>query len=688
MKKIIAVILILSLMLGMLSLSYAEYQPEFVKVKLDGKLTQVKEVNVLVNGEPIKSDVPSVIYEGRTLVPVRFVANYLNADVEWFQDDREVEINTADRQIVIKIDSPKVVIDGQVKDMPYNIPPKIINSRTMVPLRFVSEALGFEVGWDQKNWAAIIKFEEEKITGIDIDDKEGLPKIVLDTTGPITHKAMYLEDPYRLVIDVPNSNLSLIDNDLNGEKLFEKEVNKYPIKEIRASQFSINPDTTRLVIELDRYVGYNIQNSQDNKKLTISFENQLEDITLEEIDGREAVVIHNTNKPEYNMMRLANPDRIVIDMLDSFLEDKNYEYDIHNDYIKGVRTSQFEPDSFYDTKDKIVRVVLDIEDLDERPNFETEILDNRLIVYVDDSKIDGIDYKMENGEALISIESDRQTKYYASYDRNRNTMEIEAPKDKINIKDGVELVDDELVKDIKVEGQGDFKRISIRFKDDISYDIKSASITDDIEIGFMKDNQQLPGEQGHRDKIIVIDPGHGGKHPGTIAPTTGYKEKELTLKVALKLEKRLKELGFKTVLTRDKDEYVGLYERTDIANDADADAFVSIHFNAMPSTSEGYKDIAGIQTLYCPAYNSDVKQGDNYPFAETMHNALLKGLGMNDKGILKKPTIVVVRESKMVAALVELGFVTNPAEEKKIVTDKYHDEAVEALANGLLEYFK
>ncbi len=682
MKQIVVIVVVLALILGFIPLGdvvYAVEEPEYVNVRVDGKNINVKKINILINGQPIDSDVPPVLYKERTLVPIRFVAQHLNAKISWSQEKYEATIETENKKIVLKIDSSEVMINGKKTKLPYNVPAKLINDRTMVPLRFVSEALGFEIGWNAETWTGFIDFPEQEVVDISVDDGgDYLPKIVIETTGMIAHKVTELESPYRIVIDVLNTRLDLDDEDkLDDRGLLNTEINKYPIKEIRASQFSNDPHITRLVVELDRFVGYTINTSDDNKNLEISFINKVKDISVETIDDRTGIVIKNTNTPEYNVLRLSNPDRIVLDLLDSFLVNDKYEYNIETDFVNKIRTSQFKPDSLYNPDDKIVRVVFDVKEFDNRPNLSTELKDNKLIVFIDNKDIQNFQYEKTDTGGQLRIDAVKETKYYTDYDKKENKLQIRVHKDNVDLYDGMKLVNDELVRSIAIEEVGEFKNIDIRLKKDIIYDILSDTRDDKIRINFAGKSDNYNG------KLVVIDAGHGGKDPGAISPTYKYKEKDMNLDVARKLESKLQALGFKTLMIRDDDRYVGLYDRANIANAYDGDVFVSIHFNAAENSS-----IAGIQTLYCPSYLSDVKQDDNFPFAEAVHTQLLEELGLADKRIERRPKIVVVRETKMPAALVELGFLTNPQEEKRIVTNKYREEAAEAIANGIVNYFK
>ncbi|EOD00472.1 N-acetylmuramoyl-L-alanine amidase family protein [Caldisalinibacter kiritimatiensis] len=679
MRKIVAIILTIVLLLSMVQGVFADNEtkePEKIEVRVDGKTIMVKKINVLINGEQMKSDVPAMLYDSRTLVPVRFVTEYLGGEVGWDAENYQVSLDIGDKNILLTIDSSKVIIDGEEKKLPYDVPAKIINDRTMVPIRFVAEELGCEVSWDPETWTAIVGMKEE-VTDIIVEKKESvLPKVTIKTTGKVEYDEILLEEPYRLVIDIPYTKLNISNEELLDSKgTVNIKVDEYPIKNVRASQFSYEPDITRIVIDLEQFIGYKIE-TEDNG-LQLSFVNKVKDIELEEVEDREGIVIYNTNLPEYNIMRLSNPDRIVVDLMTSLLDSEKLKYDIETDYVKGIRTSQFESDNLYNSEDKIVRVVLDVKENEERPNFMTAIEENKLILYVDDKDFEPINYENDDIYKRLTIKLNKPTTYNVNYSEESKVMEIKMLKDNIDIMTGMQLINDEYINYILVEEQGDYKTITIKYNQNITYKIDSKAEDEEIALKFMGKDERF------KDKLIIIDAGHGGKDPGATAPTFKVLEKELNLRVAKELNERLKAAGFKTLMIRETDKYIGLYERADIANESNGDLFISIHFNAHPN-----QDIKGIQTFYCPSYESTVKSEDNFPVANAIHQEVLKALNANDMGIRRRPELVVVRETKMVAALVELGFLTNPEEEKKILTEEYQEKAVEGMLNGIIRYFE
>lgn len=185
-----------------------------------------------------------------------------------------------------------------------------------------------------------------------------------------------------------------------------------------------------------------------------------------------------------------------------------------------------------------------------------------------------------------------------------------------------------------------------------------------------------------KDKVIAIDPGHGGHEPGAGGPT-GLKEKDVNLDIALLTADLLRQNGANVVLTRSGDTFVSLEERPLIAARAGADLFISIHNNANPSSSKH-----GTSTYYRRdnISGTGVSQADNRLLAETIQSELLRSLGRHNLGV-KQANFVVLRAATMPAVLLEISFVTNPQEEQLLKQDSYKAKAAEAITRGISNYF-
>lgn len=174
-------------------------------------------------------------------------------------------------------------------------------------------------------------------------------------------------------------------------------------------------------------------------------------------------------------------------------------------------------------------------------------------------------------------------------------------------------------------------------------------------------------------KRVTIDPGHGGEDPGGTGPS-GTEEKDITLALALKLQKLMRESGMEVQMTRTDDMQIQLRPRVAIGDEFDSDVFISIHTNAIANPK-----INGIETYYFTP--------QSLPLARAVHRQLVNKLGRPDRGV-RRNNFVVVKYNKMPACLVEIGYLTNPTEEKLLKSPAYQQKAAEAILAGVQDYFR
>lgn len=654
---------------------------------ISGKEYELKPVNLMMGGQDVISDVPAVLFEGRTLVPIRFIVENLEAEIDWDQEqwakgDRKVRIVKDDKEIILEIDKADVLVNGEKYTLPDGVPCKLFNSRTMVPLRFVTEQLGMEVGWIGETTTVTIDKPLQYIEGISYDTSKKFPEIRIKTTGEVETSAFLLEGSEvggedRLVVDIPNTKLQIEDQlvvDENG--LIQIDIYERGIKGIRASQFSVEPLQTRLVVDLDEQKGYETIYDEESKELIIRFINTVRNVKIDKVYDVDTVVIKTSEEPIYNIMFLDG--KVVVDVLNSLLKYDAEPLDVNQGGINKVRFAQFKPDQNYDPDDKISRIVVDLEENITNEDVYIEHVENEIFVYVSGNPLEGLDYFKEDVNiAKLTINTDIETEYAKRYDEDDRELTIKVAKDKANLDELDVDIDDNIIESIKVDDKrsNDYYYVNIRLaKGTKPLDYTNNNTTNQIEFSFVNDKLI---ESKYNNRLVVIDPGHGGHDPGALSPRLRVKEKDVVLETSLKLKKLLEQEGFKVYMTRDDDTYIGLYDRTTIANELGADIFVSVHANAHSKSS-----IEGVQVLYYP-----YDKRDNKTFADMMRNALVRELGAPNKGIIERPNLVVPRESKMPAVLLELGFLTNPKEEQLLSTSEYRQKCAEATFKGIIEYF-
>ena len=173
---------------------------------------------------------------------------------------------------------------------------------------------------------------------------------------------------------------------------------------------------------------------------------------------------------------------------------------------------------------------------------------------------------------------------------------------------------------------------------------------------------------------VFIDAGHGGTDPGALG--YGYRESDLNLQVAKKVESKLKSKGIDVKMSRNSDIFYSLSERAEMANDYGADAFVSIHQNSAEAKSAN-----GIETYY------NRKKEEDRPLSNDIQTQVISQTGANNRGV-KNAEFTVLVKSEMISALVECGFITNESEVKKLSDPSYQDKLATGIADGIEEYLK
>jgi len=223
-----------------------------------------------------------------------------------------------------------------------------------------------------------------------------------------------------------------------------------------------------------------------------------------------------------------------------------------------------------------------------------------------------------------------------------------------------------------------------------------------------------------KNKVIVIDAGHGGKDPGAVGYKK-YREKIVVMQVAAKVKKILKERGYRVYMTRERDKFVKLSNRTAYANKKNADIFISIHANAVGEKNA--RKVNGIESYFLsPSKSSraekvaekensaDISEMNRYgkntflnflnhhkilasnKLAIDLQRGMLGSLNkhyknVKDGGVREGPFWVLVG-AQMPAVLVEVGFISHPREAKRLVNSKYQNKLALGMANGIDRYFQ
>ena len=223
-------------------------------------------------------------------------------------------------------------------------------------------------------------------------------------------------------------------------------------------------------------------------------------------------------------------------------------------------------------------------------------------------------------------------------------------------------------------------------------------------------NPSLAQQLGLSVKTIVIDPGHGGKDPGAVSQAR--QEKQIVLNLSKTLRDILVKKGYNVRLTRETDVHIPIRKRTQFATDQKADLFISIHANGSI-----HRKAAGIETYYLALasdesaritamrenagaeYNmkeldalvgrilKESKSTESRRLAELIQTQLTSGKQVKNRGVKRAPMVILIG-TKVPAVLVEVGFISNPQEGKKLMTKAYQRQLAISIAKGIEQYIK
>ncbi|SFI11054.1 N-acetylmuramoyl-L-alanine amidase [Tindallia magadiensis] len=704
-----------------------------IRAEVDERMVDIPVVQMTMDGEAIASDVPPVLLQHqeqyRTLVPVAVIAEKTGATVSWDGEKRQVKIETEDKEINLTIDSANVEVNGERKILPSQVPAKIVTyqerGRTMVPVAFVGQELGLDVGWDGENRRVVItspekeeteessepeetseveestlrpdeeertheeSLIEEELLGdeaqlkdISIKMVEGMPEIRLKTGEEVAFNTAQLMNPQRLVFDLNHTRLRMDQSDAMQEDKTVKVTapsNAY-ISGVRSSQFEKTPWVTRLVLDMKNDIGHDVRYDEATGEMVIRLIHYVDEVRFERYNAKEVVVIAGSNAHDYNLMKLDGPHRLVIDTMDSVLNPGHRfpDFNVGGRVADRVRVSEFTPDHHYDPEDKIVRTVIDLNKVPDMDDLYFDKQNGRLVVHLEGKPDEGYRY-VETGwtSAHLTFFGDKAVDYELEVDESAGIVKLIMPKDNMDIPFELLDVDDPLIEFIQITENTDGDKLIANVHVKAGVEIRSPGIKNTRNLSLEFTNRDMR----YREKLIVIDAGHGGRDPGATSTTLNMPEKDVVLEVALEAEKLLQEAGFRTYMTRRDDTFVSLEDRAAISNQLNADVFVSVHANAAPRA-----DLKGVETLYYPSENSSTDFRDNLRLAEIFQEEMVRTLNASSHRINARDRLYVLRETNMPAIITEIGFLTNPEEEQLLATTQYRKRAAEGIRNAVIRY--
>ena len=602
---------------------------------------QAESIAIEVNGATLSiEDMPPISLYDRTMVPARAVFEAMGAEVAWNEATQEVYIRKDKDIIVLQVDQTTASKNGVAFTM--DVPAKVINERTMIPVRAVSEALGCSVNWDettrtvsiaeqiqqtepkpeetqpeetqpqsppppqtetQKTYASggtgEIPQENIGITNIIVPVSEEEKQIfTIEARGEIAKFEEVPGDSDKIILDIYYAQKEVLTDDI--------EVTTSPfVQNITSSEFDKENEqkqyitVTRVVFELRKEQSYQIVLSDSKEDIVISFEEETDEEQMSQ--NNTNISQGNTNNTSYTEIDVdtTNPNLL-----------KNVSYDSGKNAIVLKKEELFSIENAEHTDDYLhgkYQIVL--------PGDYSSIYGSGTM-NLPNTEVSSVTFSQQQGKTAITFTQNNVRAYTVTEEANDYYIHIKNPKEVY-------------------------------------------------------------------DKVLVLDAGHGGMDPGTNG--NGLKEKDLNLSILQKAYEKLQQTDkVKVYVTRIDDTYPENTARAEMANDI-ADVFLSIHMNsASPNPTPN-----GTEALFITHETDVAGKLTSQTVATVVLKNVVNALGTNNRGVKydteEQKNLIVLNRTTVPAVIIETLFLSNPGDAKKISDQQYQQKVAEAIYDSIIE---
>ena len=600
---------------------------------------------VILDGRQLTFEVPPTIENGRTLVPLRAVFEAMGASVNWDNNTRTVTSVKGITTVVLPIGSTRPTVNGQV--WPLDVPAKINNGRTLAPLRFVGEAFGGKVDWNNSTRIITITSPTDTVNrantvviqGNQTNLRSG-PATTYDTIDSANEgeklPILAERDGWYQVSRGGRAgwvagwvvNLAWEENEpLPQEETVEEPKPEPPPKPEKPDPgviwLSFSKDQTGFQVRMESGAKLDANIQESSSKVTYEFKDcQIEGLNLiKQSLGSGEVKAKARNVGANTIVEIDFP-------YNTQYHTASEESGKREVFIIPNVISSVERKSLGSMGDRLVINTLTPVECSRAKS--GDIIEIRLEGVLKGKAQD--EYKFDDSTLIKNVTFNETSGSTAGTIIRISTSEL-----------GKYMV-----------GQG-----------------TDGSSTNVLLVG--KDQIKT-----RRDNLVVLDPGHGGRDTG--ARGKALNEKEANLKIALRVGELLQNKGIEVEYTRTTDIYVELEERAAIANRLNTGLFVSIHNNASTNPSK-----QGTETYYYAPVDNDLlflQLDERKSLATNLQQQLTAKLKRPNRGV-KTANFSVLRNTIMPSALVECVFISNPDEEKLLQQDYFIQWIAEAIANGI-----
>lgn len=632
------------------------YQAEEVKIEIDGE-------------ELIPQDMPAVIIEDRTLLPMRLIAQELGCEVIWNEETKQVYVINDTHTVVFTINNQIGYQNGTEFSM--DVPPMIVNERTMLPVRALAKALELDITWTEATRTVSIGSgasaatpttpatpdvsvgQEITLNRVEVPASETAGQVfTIHANGEIAKFEEILLDDQKIVLDFYGAK--------SGLAATVSQTNSSIVSAVRTAQHTAEDGTifTRVVLDLNGKKSYEITQSADGRSVMVAFERVLvEEISVKHKNEKDIIEIAGSGGMGASVYTLSNPYRIVVDIPNAEAELPKVPDLEKLSYVFDGRAAMF--------TDTTLRIVFEVGDLTEYSYQESG---DTLTLQIERSTLDHMCFDSEDTILYLDKEDSFDIEDVEINDQYLNGYtELTLPGDFTDVYGyGTYRIGGDVIESIEVSAKR--SGTTLRFNQNrISvYEIEEESDRYAIHIRNPRDVY---------DQVVLLDAGHGGKDPGTSG--NGLIEKDMNLLMMQKVYQELQKTDIKVYLTRNSDTYPENNQRAKTANEI-AHAMVSIHMNSAGAT------INGTETLY-QVHANDTGGLTSKKLAELIQSSIISATGNTNRGTKLRTDLLILNGTTVPAVIVETVFLSNAGDALKISQSSYQDTVAYAIADAIEE---
>ncbi|WP_458407991.1 N-acetylmuramoyl-L-alanine amidase [Anaerotignum sp.] len=670
-------LLLTTVAVGMLSSVTAFAANVSMNLQYNGKnhAYNAPEISIKIDGKTMTpKDMPAVSIDGRTMLPMRQIATELGCEVVWNEAAQQVYVVNDDYTLVFTIDKNVGYQNG--KEFKMDVPPMIVNDRTMLPVRALATALDLDITWVDSTRTVNIATKKATTTTPSAPttkpettnyvtlNKVSVPAsttagqvFTIQANGKISDWEEVIVSNDKIVLDFYGAKSGLASS--------ITATNSSIVSKVRTAQHT-DTDTdgtiyTRVVLDLSAKKKYEVTESADGTKVIVTFDKvTVEDISCKHKNEKDVIEIEADGALGADVFTLSSPNRIVVDIpnvkseLNDTLNVKALEY------VSAGRSGMF--------TDTTLRLVFEVGDLTEYSYSEDE---NGGTLTIYRSSLSHMTYNGAKDVLYLEKDTSFKTGSVKFEDHYLNGyFDVILPGDLSDVYgEGTYEIGDDVIESVEVLTKSG--KTTLRFHQNR---ISCYSITEEKDRYVI----HVKNPQDVYDKVLLLDAGHGGKDPGTSG--NGLVEKNLTLTMLQKVNAEL-DKDIKVYLTRNSDTYPDNNSRARNANQV-ADAMVSIHMNAAANAL-----VNGTETLYKNHANDTGATLTSKQLAQLIQNNIIEATGNNNRGIVHRNDLLILNGTTVPAVIVEVVFLSNAGDALKISQDAYQNIVAKAIADAIEEAF-